>query len=158
MVLVRCGKRERVTRPGSRTVLAATIAATVMGLNIALNMTHASAQFLSADELFAWCQKDRSMASAYAAGMADEAAHSLAVLDSFKPVSDADSASSALMATTRIGAELIGGSCRPNDATLVQVTDALCGFLNDFPGDRHASSALVFSQAMEKRWPCKRRR
>jgi hypothetical protein len=127
-------------------------------LNSVLSMTHAGAQFLSANDLYAWCQKDRSMASAYAAGMADEAAHSLSVLDSVKPASEADSASSALMATTKIGAELIGGSCRPNDATLIQVTDALCRFLDDFPGDRHAPSALVFSQAMEKRWPCKRPR
>src|SRR3954465_7450459 len=103
MVLLQCGRRVR--RRGSRVVLEAAVVASAVVLNLALNTSQASAQFLSADELFAWCQKDRSMASAYAAGMADEAAHSLSVLDSFKPVSDADSASSALMATTKIGAE-----------------------------------------------------
>jgi hypothetical protein len=133
----------------------ALVAAATAALVMALNMTRASAEFLSAGDLHAWCQKDRSMASAYAAGMADEAAHSLSVLDSVKPPSEADSTSSALMATAKIGAELIGGSCRPADATLAEVTDALCGFLHDFPGDRHAPPALVFSQAMEKRWPCK---
>jgi hypothetical protein len=119
-----------------------------------LTITNAAAQFRSADDLHAWCKSNRSMASAYAAGMADEAAHSLFVLDSFKPMSSADSASSALIATTKIGTELIGGSCRPADATLDQVTDALCSFLHDFPRDRHAPPALVFGQAMGKRWPC----
>ena len=120
----------------------------------ALTMSHAAAQFRSADDLHAWCKSNRSMASAYAAGMADEAAHSLYVLDSFRPMSSADSASSALIATTKIGTELIGGSCRPADASLDQVTDALCEFLREFPRDRRAPPALVFSQAMGKRWPC----
>jgi len=119
-----------------------------------LTVTHAAAQFLSADNLHAWCKSNRSMASAYAAGMADEAAHSLFVLDSVKPMSSVDSASSALIATSKIGTELIGGSCRPPEATLDQVTDALCNFLRDFPRDRRAPPALVFSQAMGKRWPC----
>jgi hypothetical protein len=123
-----------------------------------LTVTHAAAQFLRADDLHTWCQSNRTMASAYAAGMADEAAHSLYVLDSFKPMSNADSASSALIATTRIGTELIGGSCRPAEATLDEVTDALCNFLRDSPRDRHAPPALVFAQAMGKRWPCEQPR
>ena len=132
----------------------AVVQSAIVSIFTALTVTHAAAQFLSADDLHSWCKSNRSMASAYAAGMADEAAHSLFVLDSFKPMSSADSASSALIATTKIGTELIGGSCRPSDATLDQVTDALCNFLRDFPRDRHAPPALVFGQAMGKRWPC----
>jgi hypothetical protein len=120
----------------------------------ALTMTHAAAQFLSGGDLHAWCQSYRPMASAYAAGMADEAAHSLFVLDSFKPMSNVDSASSSLIATAKIGTELIGGSCRSPEATFAQVTDALCNFLRDFPHDRRSPPALVFGQAMGKRWPC----
>jgi hypothetical protein len=137
-------------RPKRRAV----VQSAIVSVLTALTMTQAAAQFLRAGDLHAWCQSNRPMASAYAAGMADEAAHSLLVLDSFKPMSSADSASSALIATTKIGTELIGGSCRPPDATLDQVTDALCNFLRDSPRDRHAPPALVFSQAMGKRWPC----
>ena len=140
MALVPSGKRQ--------------LQSALVAILTALTITHAAAQFRSADDLHALCKSNRSMASAYAAGMADEAAHSLLVLDSFKPMSSADSASSALIATTKIGTELIGGSCRPADATLDQVTDALCSFLRDFPRDRHAPPALVFGQAMGKRWPC----
>lgn len=132
----------------------AVVQAALVPILAALTVTQAAAQFLRAGDLHAWCQSNRPMASAYAAGMADEAAHSLLVLDSIKPVPSADSASSALIATTKIGTELIGGSCRPPDATLDQVTDALCNFLRDSPRDRHAPPALVFSQAMGKRWPC----
>ena len=132
----------------------AVIQSAIISILTALTVTQAAAQFLSADNLHAWCKNNRSMASAYAAGMADEAAHSLFVLDSVKPMSSVDSASSALIATSKIGTELIGGSCRPPEATLDQVTDALCNFLRDFPRDRHAPPALVFSQAMGKRWPC----
>ncbi len=140
--------------PGDRPRHRAVVRSAIIAMLAALTVTHAAAQFLSADDLHSWCKSNRSMASAYAAGMADEAAHSLFVLDSFKPMSNADSASSALIATTKIGTELIGGSCRPPDATLDQVTDALCNFLRDFPSDRHAPPALVFGQAMGKRWPC----
>jgi hypothetical protein len=139
---------------GNRLKRRAVLQSAILPILTALTMTQAAAQFLRAGDLHAWCQSNRSMASAYAAGMADEAAHSLLVLDSFKPMSSADSASSALIATTKIGTELIGGSCRPPDATLDQVTDALCNFLRDSPRDRHAPTALVFSQAMGKRWPC----
>jgi hypothetical protein len=150
MVLVLTRNQPPSDRPKRRAVLQSAIVAILA----ALTMTHAAAQFRSADDLHTWCSSNRSMASAYAAGMADEATHSLYVLDSFKPMSNADSASSALIATTKIGTELIGGSCRPPDATLDQVTDALCNFLRDFPRDRHAPPALVFGQAMGKRWPC----
>jgi hypothetical protein len=139
---------------GNRPKRRAVVQSAIVSILTALTMTQAAAQFLRAGDLHAWCQSNRPMASAYAAGMADEAAHSLLVLDSIKPVSSADSASSALIATTKIGTELIGGSCRPPDATLDQVTDALCNFLRDSPRDRHAPPALVFSQAMGKRWPC----
>ena len=148
MVLVLTRSRPRSLRHR------AVVQSAIVAILAALTMTHAAAQFRSADDLHTWCNSNRSMASAYAAGMADEAAHSLYVLDSFKPMSNADSASSALIATTKIGTELIGGSCRPPDATLEQVTDALCNFLRDFPRDRHAPPALVFGQAMGKRWPC----
>jgi hypothetical protein len=147
MALVPSGKHQARARR-------AVVQSAIVAVLTTLTMTHAAAQFLSADDLHAWCKGNRSMASAYAAGMADEAAHSLFVLDSFKPMSSADSASSALIATTKIGTELIGGSCRPPDTTLDQVTDALCNFLRDSPSDRHAPPALVFSQAMGKRWPC----
>jgi hypothetical protein len=142
--------RNPTNRRRRRTLLQLAIASVLT----ALTVTQAAAQFLSADNLHAWCKSNRPMASAYAAGMADEAAHSLFVLDSVKPMSSVDSASSALIATSKIGTELIGGSCRPPEATLDQVTDALCNFLRDFPRDRHAPPALVFSQAMGKQWPC----
>jgi hypothetical protein len=150
MVLVPTGNHPPTNRLRRRAILRS---ATVSILT-ALTVTQAAAQFLSADNLHAWCKNNRPMASAYAAGMADEAAHSLFVLDSVKPMSSVDSASSALIATSKIGTELIGGSCRPPEATLDQVTDALCNFLRDFPRDRHAPPALVFSQAMGKQWPC----
>src|SRR4051794_824619 len=91
----------------------AAIQLAIVSILSALSVTPAAAQFLSADNLHAWCKSNRSLASAYAAGMADEAAHSLFVLDSVKPMSSVDAASSALIATSRIGTELIGGSCRP---------------------------------------------
>ena len=151
MVLILTGNHA----PRDRLKRRALFQSAVVAMLTALLATPAvAAQFLSADDLHAWCQNNRSMASAYAAGMADESAHSLFVLDSFNPMSNPDPASSALIATTKIGTELIGGSCRPPNASLDQVTDALCNFLHDFPGDRHAPSALVFGQAMGKRWPC----
>jgi hypothetical protein len=152
MVLVLTRNQPPRDRPKRRAVLQSAIVAILTALTV--TYAAAAAEFLSADDLHSWCKSNRSMASAYAAGMADEAAHSLFVLDSFKPMSNVDSASSALIATTKIGTELIGGSCRPPNATLDQVTDALCNFLHDFPRDRHAPSALVFGQAMGKRWPC----
>ena len=68
MALVPSGKHQARARR-------AVVQSAIVAVLTTLTMTHAAAQFLSADDLHAWCKGNRSMASAYAAGMADEAAH-----------------------------------------------------------------------------------
>jgi hypothetical protein len=134
------------------------IRAELVALLLTFSSTSGQTQFLSGNDVHSWCQSNRPMALAYTAGLADEAAHSVVVLDSLRPSDskgfDATLALS-LNASVDLGTKLIGGFCRPSDVTLNQVTDVLCAYLRDTPQDRNGFPPIIFSTAMQKAWPCK---
>ena len=88
--------------------------------------------FLTGNDAYSWCQKDRLFAQGYAAGLWDEAVHGSVVL----------------------GRAAFGEFCGPNNVTLDQVTDVFCNYLRDVPADRHKPAVLLFHTAMKKVWPC----
>jgi hypothetical protein len=109
--------------------------------------------FFSGNDAYSWCQKDRSVALGYAAGLSDEAAHGSFMLETF-PLVGSKVQVDALRNTAK---DLFGEFCRPNDVVLDQVTDVFRGYLRDVPGDRPKPAVLLFHAAMKKAWPCTKR-
>jgi hypothetical protein len=106
--------------------------------------------FLTGNDVYSFCQHDRSAAIGYTAGVWDEAVHGSFVLDETRaPGSQGE-------ALVRLSNKLLTGFCPPTDAILDQVTDVFCSFLRDNPQQRHAPGAILFSVALQKAWPCQR--
>lgn len=49
------------------------------------------------------------------------------------------------------------GYCKPERATLEQVTDVFCAYLKDNPAERDGLPAIMFPKALTKAWPCPKR-
>jgi Rap1a immunity proteins len=48
----------------------------------------------------------------------------------------------------------VAGYCKPDRATLEQVTDVFCAYLKDNPAKRDGLPAIMFPDALKKAWPC----
>jgi hypothetical protein len=74
--------------------------------------------FLTGNDIYSFCQHDRSAALGYTAGLWDEAVHSSFVLDETRAPGPQGEA------LVRLGNRLLTGFCPPTDAILDQVTDS----------------------------------
>jgi Rap1a immunity proteins len=45
------------------------------------------------------------------------------------------------------------GFCKPEHATLAQMTDVFCAYLRNTPAERHISPSM-FNEVFKKAWPC----
>jgi Rap1a immunity proteins len=105
------------------------------------------AAFFEGNEVYSWCQTNKSMAQMYTAGLWDLTARAVLLLDSTKPEAR-DRANYAL--------DRLGRFCEPEHIILEQVTDVFCAYLQDVPERRQDPAPFLFSKAMTKAWPCKK--
>lgn len=117
--------------------------------------------FFSGNDVYEWCQGNRSMALAYTAALVDSAGHSIWVLETMRPLKreegkDSGGSSQHSFDNARIdlGVKRIAAYCRPSQITLNQVTDVFCNYLLDTPQERHGLPPILFNDAMTKAWPC----
>jgi Rap1a immunity proteins len=106
--------------------------------------------FLSGNDLHSLCQGNKAIAQGYTAGLWDGTVRSVFVVDTtFRGM--------ALDQTVDFGLERLGGFCAPRGGvTVEQVTDVFCLYLRDTPETRDSHAALIFSEAMKKKWPCRK--
>jgi hypothetical protein len=104
--------------------------------------------FFSGNDVYSWCQRDKSLALGYVAGLWDEALHGSFVLN-VVPFGEAENVQ------RKYAKELFVQFCGPSKVVLEQVSDVFCGYLRDVPSDRHKPASLLFHAAMKKTWPCK---
>jgi hypothetical protein len=110
-----------------------------------------STAFYSGNDVYDWCRNDRRAAFSFVAGLYDSAAHAAAVIDSGRhfgkdmPNNDVE---------IDFALNRVVGYCKPERATLEQVTDVFCAYLADKPAERDGLPAIMFPKALTKAWPC----
>jgi ABC-type sugar transport system substrate-binding protein len=104
--------------------------------------------FYSGNDVYGFCQHDRAVAFAYVAGLYDEAAHAAFAIDSMRGLGKSGDAG------VDFALRRVVGYCKPEHATLEQVTDVFCKYLREFPEKRDGFPPILFSEALTKAWPC----
>lgn len=109
--------------------------------------------FYSGNDVYDFCQHDRTTAFGYVAGLYDEAAHAALVVDHFRyPFSRQRTPQDDLEVDFQL--KRIVGYCAPSHVTVQQVTDVFCKYLKDLPEKRDGLPSILFSEALTKAWPC----
>jgi hypothetical protein len=124
--------------------------ALVLSGAVALTATQAKAIF-DGNDVYRWCRTNKSMAVAYSAGILDQSARISFTLDTTVRPPRPDVRIDSVL---DLASKLLVGYCIPDQATMEQVTDVLCDYLRDTPGERHVPAAYLFQHAMQKVWPC----
>lgn len=129
-----------------------TLVAACFGLaGLALAAEVPSTAFFSGNDVHQWCQRDKPMAQSYVAGLYDMAAHGATAIDNMRhwhkdiPNNDAE---------VDFALDRVVGYCKPDHATLEQVTDVFCKYLADNAAERDGLPAIMFPTALTKAWPC----
>jgi len=137
------------------TVIATSLA--LSGIVSAEELEPEKRAFFTGNDVHSWCQRNRSIAQGYTAGVWDQSARTWFVLDSLIPRGSViDEQKGGVDAAVAIGKKLLVGYCEPPHVTVNQVTDVFCAYLRDRPGERSVHAALLFNDAMTKAWPCKK--
>jgi Rap1a immunity proteins len=107
--------------------------------------------FFSGNDVYQWCQHDKATAQAYVGGLFDMAAHGASVIDSMR-----NHNKGLLNNDVEISVALdrVAGFCKPEHATLEQMTDVFCTSLRNSPAERHGLPALLFNDSLKKAWRC----
>jgi hypothetical protein len=106
--------------------------------------------FYSGNDVYDFCQHDRAAAFAYVAGLYDGAAHAAFAIDGIRDLGKSPKND----AVVNFALKRVVGYCKPERATLEQVTDVFCKYLREFPEKRDGLPAILFSEALTKAWPC----
>jgi hypothetical protein len=106
--------------------------------------------FYSGNDVYDFCQHDRTAAFAYVAGLYDGAAHAAFAIDGMRDLGKSPRNGTAV----DFALKRVVGYCKPKHATLEQVTDVFCKYLREFPEKRDGLPAILFSEALTKAWPC----
>ena len=107
------------------------------------------AGFFNGDDVYGWCQGNKSMAQAYTAGLWDLSARAVLLLDSTRSGAKDHSAADYAM-------DRFGRFCEPEHIILEEVADVFCAYLRDTPERRQDPAPFLFSKAMTKAWPCRK--
>jgi len=109
---------------------------------------------MTGDDVHSWCESNRSMALAYASGIADHSARVSYTLDISVRMPPDSRLKTFSDVTLDLAKDLLVGYCIPDQATMEQITDVFCSFLKDTPKDRNLPATSLFQSAMRKAWPC----
>ena len=119
-----------------------------------------STAFFRGNDLHSWCQRDKSWAMAYTAGMWDLSSISVLRIQGLTSLPferDANPAQERYHdARVDLALDQFGRFCEPDHVTVEQVTDIFCAFLRDVPDRRSEPATSLFRDAMKKAWPCKK--
>jgi hypothetical protein len=107
--------------------------------------------FYSGNDVYDFCQHGRAVAFSYVAGLYDEAAHAVLVVDGFRYYGNAAPQNDAAV---DFSLKRIVGYCARTHATLEQVTDVFCKYLKDVPEKRDGLPSILFSETLTMAWPC----
>jgi Ssp1 endopeptidase immunity protein Rap1a len=104
--------------------------------------------FFTGNDVHSWCQSDPTLATGYTAGLWDQSARA------FNSLTLSSGLSVQTDALIALQEKLTAGYCEPPHVTVQQVTDVFCAFLRDKPEKRSAPAAMLFTEAMQRVWPC----
>jgi 3-hydroxy-3-methylglutaryl CoA synthase len=107
--------------------------------------------FFSGNDVYQWCQHNKAIAQDYVGGMYDTAAHAALAIDSMRNFGKSMPNNEAQV---DFAIERVIGFCKPEHATLEQMTDMFCKSLRDNPAQRDGLPAILFNDAGKKAWPC----
>jgi Rap1a immunity proteins len=106
--------------------------------------------FFTGNDIYQWCQHDKAAAQAYVGGMYDMAVHGEFAIDRMRHIGDVPNNDFEVdYALSRFVP-----FCKPEHATLEQMTDVFCAYLRNTPAERHGTPSIMLSTALEKAWPC----
>jgi hypothetical protein len=106
--------------------------------------------FFNGNDVHSWCQSNSLLVLGYTAGLWDQSART------FTDLSFQRGYSTEVDTAITWEKEMIVGYCEPPHVTAQQVAEVFCTFLRDRPERRTAAAALLFKEAMQKAWPCKK--
>lgn len=128
--------------------------ACAFALLVLLSVPSAARADITGNLLFSACTADKTFVKGYVTGFAARAlVDAGAVAYSMSEVTIREERAAKKLAAIIVG---MMEYCMPNNVTIVQATDVLCVFLNDHPGVRHQTAALLTSEAFSRAWPCKK--
>jgi hypothetical protein len=115
----------------------------------------AKAQTYSGNELRQQCATNMSFVAGYIAGVTDKATvdEMLVTLVSVGEVHEKDQ--HAPMMTKAQAGDAIRGYCAPKGATIQQIADLYCKYLQDNPAQRQLTAVGLLDAAIKTAWPCK---
>lgn len=106
--------------------------------------------FFSGNDVYQWCRYEKALAQTYVSGMYDMSVHGAFAIDrtrhlGAKPDNDFE---------VDFALEAFIGFCKPERATVEQMTDLFCAYLSSTPAKRDLSPALLLNDALKDAWPC----
>jgi hypothetical protein len=106
--------------------------------------------FFNGNDVYQWCQTDKTLAQGYVVGVYDMAAHAAYSIDGMRhfgamPNSDAE---------VELALDRVADFYKPEHATVEQMTDVFCAHLKDKPAERHGLPSTIFNEALKQAWPC----
>jgi Rap1a immunity proteins len=106
--------------------------------------------FFTGNDVHSLCQFNRSSAQSYTAGVWDHSARTVYGLNLQRGYS------AMVDAAVSYEKDFLVGYCEPPRVTAGQVTDVFCAYLRDKPEKRNVNAALLFMEAMQTAWPCRK--
>jgi hypothetical protein len=114
--------------------------------------TPTNADFFDGNELLEMCKQRSVFISGYVSGAIDKArqdqATIMTAIGDGVVASVGDKSAAALYLS-------IGNFCLPQEATVRQVTDMVCLYLNNKPAERHESGATLVVRVLAEGFPCR---
>jgi len=106
--------------------------------------------FFNGNDVYQWCQTDKTLAQGYVVGVYDMAAHAAYSIDGMRhfgaiPNNDAE--------VDRVS-DRVADFYKPEHATVEQMTDVFCAHLKNKPAERHGLPSTIFNEALKQAWPC----
>lgn len=106
--------------------------------------------FFNGNDVYQWCQHDKASVQTYVGGMYDMSVHGAFVIDGLRhfgtmPNNDVE---------VDYALNRVVGFCKPEHATLEQMTDVFCAYLRNTPAERNGLPSIMFNDALKKAWPC----
>lgn len=105
--------------------------AILLGICLSLAAQGAMANFNNGNNMWEYCQTDRSYVVGYATGAFD-----------------------AYEGANKLNPNNYTSICAPKAVTAGQLTDVMCDYLRDNPQDRHFTASSLLWWASNSAWPC----
>ena len=107
----------------------------------------------SGNDVYQWCQHDKALVQTYVGGMYDMSVHGAFAIDRMRhlgamPDNDFE---------VNFALKQFVSFCKPEHATVEQMTDVFCAYLRNTPAERHGLPSIMLNDALTKAWPSPRK-